>query len=426
VGQEPELDMQSEAKLKNGLVLTPEELGQWKTARKVRPVEGRVQLDAKTGKLTRTFEVRLPHGQAGKEIEFTAYAFNEDRVKSETDKKTYKVPVDAGPVKRRAYVIAMGVNAYENPAWDLRFAASDASRLQDALVQRLDPREYEVVPVTLISCKMPNCPKGNQDIGQDHATKQSLRAVLELLAGHPLGEELKKSVPPGGEKVRKAEPDDLVVITVSSHGYTTNEGMFYVIPSDSGQTEGHALTEQLRQKWVSSDELSAWLRDVDAGEMVMVVDTCHSAATVEEPGFKPGPMGSRGLGQLAYDKGMRILAASQADDVAVESAKLKQGLLTYALVHDGLEAMQAVKPGTQQITLDSWLEYGSERVPKLYVEVVQNNVQVFEGAPKGVEVHEEAASGTNTLKKPRVFQQPSLFDFQKRQSAVDLSHVLSR
>src|ERR1700761_3614638 len=99
----------------------------------------------------------------------------------------------------------------------------------------------------------------------------------------------------------------------------------------------------------------------------MIVDTCHSASTVDEPGFKPGPMGSRGLGQLAYDKGMRILAASQADDVALESEKLKQGLLTYALVHDGLEAAQATSPETNgSITINSWLQYGANRVPGLY------------------------------------------------------------
>jgi len=31
---------------------------------------------------------------------------------------------------------------------------------------------------------------------------------------------------------------------------------------------------------------------------------------------------------LAYDTGMRILAASQADDMALEVGKLRQGLLT--------------------------------------------------------------------------------------------------
>ena len=48
-------------------------------------------------------------------------------------------------------------------------------------------------------------------------------------------------------------------------------------------------------------------------------------------------MGSRGLGQLAYNKAMMVLAASQADDVALESGSLAQGLLTYALVREGLD-----------------------------------------------------------------------------------------
>ena len=56
----------------------------------------------------------------------------------------------------------------------------------------------------------------------------------------------------------------------------------------------------------------AHLRDVDAGELALIVDDCHSAAAIEGTDFKPGPMGSRGLGQLSYDKGMRILTATRS------------------------------------------------------------------------------------------------------------------
>ena len=79
--------------------------------------------------------------------------------------------------------------------------------------------------------------------------------------------------------------------------------------------------------------------------------------------------------------------------MALGSEQLKQGLLTYALVLDGLEARQAVKPGTKEITLDSWLEYGLERVPKLYEEVLQGKVQTFETASKDVKVDEEPSPG---------------------------------
>ena len=69
---------------------------------------------------------------------------------------------------------------------------------------------------------------------------------------------------------------------------------------------------------IGSSELTAWLRDVQAGEIALIVDACQSAAAVDRDGFKPGPLGSRGLGQLAYDKGMRVLAACQKAGVALE------------------------------------------------------------------------------------------------------------
>jgi len=75
---------------------------------------------------------------------------------------------------------------------------------------------------------------------------------------------------------------------------------------------------------INSDELSEWLRKIDAGEMVLIIDACQSAASVSGGGFKPGPMGSRGLGQLAYDKGMAVLAAAQADSAALEDRRVGQ------------------------------------------------------------------------------------------------------
>ena len=52
----------------------------------------------------------------------------------------------------------------------------------------------------------------------------------------------------------------------------------------------------------------------------MIVNAFQSAASIEGAGdFRPGPMGSRGLGQFVYDKGVRLMAASQAETIALES-----------------------------------------------------------------------------------------------------------
>ena len=84
-------------------------------------------------------------------------------------------------------------------------------------------------------------------------------------------------------------------------------------------------------------------------------------------------MGSRGLGQLAFDKGMRILTASQAGDVSIESNEIRQGLLTNALVRDGLGRGKAAVNG--RVTIGGWLKYAERRVPSLFKELLEGNVQ---------------------------------------------------
>jgi uncharacterized caspase-like protein len=206
-----------------------------------------------------------------------------------------------------------------------------------------------------------------------------------------------------------------VIIAFSGHGYTDLQGRFYLLPSNSGAQS--AITDTDLSKFISSDELSQWLKDVDAGEMVMLIDACHSAASVPE-GFKPGPMGDRGLGQLAYDKGMQILAATQADDVALESEKLGQGLLTYALVQDGLEALKAAPGGSGPITIKSWLHYAEKRVPELYDEIqagklrlVGNETQTGKPQLVGRDPIIDRAFYSQTAEHA---QTPALFDFYKQ------------
>jgi hypothetical protein len=186
-----------------------------------------------------------------------------------------------------------------------------------------------------------------------------------------------------------------------------------LFPYDIGPGPGRSITPELLARTISTDDLYFWLRDIDAGEMVLVVDACHSAATVAAEGYKPGPMASRGLGQLAYDKGMRVLAASQADSLALESALLQHGLLTYSLVRDGLEAGRADhRPRDGRITLREWLGYGVLRVPELYGEIRRGEVR---SSGRGVAV--EVVGDEDLLQR---LQEPALFDFSRTRKVVVL------
>ena len=206
-----------------------------------------------------------------------------------------------------------------------------------------------------------------------------------------------------------------MILAFSGHGYTDNQARFYLLPSNSGKES--TITDAILPKFVSSDELSQWLRDVDAGEMVMLIDACHSAASVPE-GFKPGPMGDRGLGQLAYDKGMQILAATQADNVALESERLGQGLLTYALVDDGLKARKAAPDGKGPITIKSWLHYAETRVPELYNEIQAGKLKLvgFNSADqtRALVAKEPTIDSIFYRETAQRAQTPTLFDFYKQ------------
>ncbi|UIK20666.1 caspase family protein [Rhizobium leguminosarum] len=349
------------------------------------------------------FRVQLGSKHQGDKVKFTVYGFNEDRVRSEPYTGVFTVHRDIPPATRRAYVIAVGVNSYKAPGLQLAYAASDAVSITKVL-QGLNG--VEVVPVLLTSDIARNV-DGKDVPAIDHARKEDIRDVLALLAGK--GEEnrqrLRDTIGSVADKLSKVTPDDLVVLAFSGHGYT-ERGSFFILPSDSGDDlSNHAAM-------ISSEELTAWLRNVDAGEMVMIIDACHSAAGVPE-GFKPGPMGDRGLGQLAYDKRMRILAATQAADVAIESGELGQGLLTYALVKEGLSketdgSLAADANNDGAVSLKEWLTYAEFRVPHLYEDIISGKVQKSKDSNPNPVLLQDTE---------RHAQTPVLFDFTNQTDA---------
>ena len=249
--------------------------------------------------------------------------------------------------------------------------------------------EYEeVIAIPLIS-----------DRGSLVAAKPLIKGVFDALAGKFIDPTMASRIPKL-EQIRRATPDDFLLICFATHGFVAEKGKFYLFPCDIGADA--KSPSSFADRLISSDELSEWLLNVDAGPMVMLVDACYSARSVEREGFKPGPMGDRGLGQLAFNKRMRILAASQADDVAREPGKLAQGLLTYALIRDGIESGQADRlPVDGRITMTEWLTYGASRVPSLHEAIMSGRTL---DPDRGIRPFEQRAVVARS-------QVPALFDF---------------
>jgi hypothetical protein len=363
----------------------PADLPAWRAANFTPP-------DTQDGRRRWTFDIPIPTD--GKPIIFSAYSFNADRVKSDTATRDWQPPPQPRR-PRRAYVLTIGINDYAEPRLKLNFAVPDAELISQRLAAIPG---YEVRRITLASA--PGRP----------VTAGHIASALLILGGTDPDED--KAILRGGghdgSLLAEATPDDIVIISFSGHGHARPDGTFALLASDVRWGALDAAPDPATV--LPADVLTLLLGRIQAGEIAFIIDACHSGAAVNTPDFKPGPMGDPGLGQLAFDKGMRILAATQADDVAIENPNLAHGLLTAAL-GEGLTATggPADLDGNRKISLDEWLRYAVARLPSLEAEVRRGGGPIL---TRGVRLVLRGSA-----EAPRS-QEATLFDFTNAASPV--------
>jgi WD40 repeat protein len=334
--------------------------------------------------------IPLPTGGDGwEDVEFSAYAFNGDRVKSATARLPYP-PGKLAARARQAYLLSFAVGEAQDPSWGLWFSVSDAASVESLLAAGLRG-SYEVHTQRFFSRPEDD---GGAVAGEREASKASLRSALAALA-------------PGAANPKPATPDDVVVLFVSSHGYVAPDGTFYLIPSDTGSlglstrfldlcagpktqcsAESQREAKEFLDRAISAKELADWLRPIDAGAVVLILDTCHSAAAAGLE-YKPGPMGDATLGQLYYDKRMLALAAAEEQSPALGTFQLGRSLLAQAL----LKAAES----SGGLDLRVWLAEAARLLPDLYE-------RHFAGSPFPPQVprlYDFTAHGTGAVLDPK-------------------------
>jgi hypothetical protein len=318
-----------------------------------------------------------------------AYAFNRDNVKSKDAPLVFN---GADSLKRKgtAYIIAVGVNEYENSQYNLKYAVADAQSFGDEMRRRQTQLAgFERVEVV-------------QLVDKD-ATKANILAAIKRLAGET-GPPTLKSGPL--DTLKRAEPEDTVVIYFAGHG-TAQAQRFYLIPHDLGYTgERTKLTEQglktMLAHSISDIELEAAVEGLDAGHLLLIIDACNSGQALEAEEKRRGPMNSKGLAQLAYEKGMYILTAAQSFQAALEAAQLGHGYLTYALVEEGLKTPVAdIAPKDGVVIAREWLNFATERVPQMQEE------KMSQGRGVGLEIV-FVEGEKKSVQRPRVFYRREL------------------
>lgn len=319
---------------------------------------------------------------------FTAYAFNRDNVKS----ADARIVVLGDEGLRRApttYIVAVGVNTYANPRYNLKFSAADAnSFVEEVKRQRalVEPKG-KIEAVTLLDAD---------------ATKANILTALRRLAGADASA-LPASAPKSLEALKPAEPEDVVIVYFAGHG-TAQRNRFYLIPHDIGYMGEREIKTEFNLQTilghsVSDEELEKLFEPINASQVVLVLDACNSGQALEAEEQRRGPMNSRGLAQLAYEKGMYVLTAAQSYQAALEAAQLGHGLLTYALVQEGLQKGEADSRAAHdgQIVVREWFDFAAERVPRMRFEQVK--------LARGIKVARVAAPD---VQRPRTFYRREL------------------
>jgi hypothetical protein len=359
------------------------------------------------------------------------------------------------------YVLAIGINEYENAAFNLKYAVADATSLGEELPPRQRPLgQFDKIEV--LSLLNEEATKGNilqalhgfhgerflrsqsssksilgnalivigalvclalifiakkTGLGNRASLGFAVAGALLLLTGAVL--HWKNGTMPFRRQTAlslnvKVEPEDTIIIYFAGHG-TAQRNHFYLIPHDIGY-QGPRRNDQILANLptilahgISDEELQQVFEKIDVGHLLLIIDACNSGQALEAAEKRRGPLNSKGLAQLAYEKGMYILTAAQSYQAAIEAEQLGHGFLTYALVNEGLKTRSADQlPDDGQVTAREWLDYATQRVPQMQVarmqqgRLLQQDVAFVEGEEKLTDIE------SRSVQQPKVYYRSEL------------------
>lgn len=331
------------------------------------------------------------------ENEFTAYAFNHDNVKSNDALALITGTFDKQRGKLK--VLAMGINEYQDKRYDLNFAVPDAVELSSEILKQQERLgNYDALEPVILT--------------NSEATGKNIRLALSRFAKGEqaaLPDTLEPDTRQKLSAIQPTQPEDVLIVYFSGHGFADGD-RFFLIPHDLGFDENTKLNDKdklkiLKEHSLSDIELERLFREVDAGQILFVIDACKSGQVLTADDPRRGPMNSKGLAQLAYEKGMYILTASTSQQAAMEATRttdgkeIKHGLLTYTLL-EGLNTAKADIDTNKEVIEREWFAYAVEQVPQLQLEIMKRKGEIIIiGNPDESKLSPEKRG----LQTPRIF-----------------------
>jgi hypothetical protein len=207
------------------------------------------------------------------------------------------------------------------------------SRFSDKTVPRLN---YTTADATALAAALTNPEIGRFPAAHVHvltdeqATTKNIKESLNWIA-------------------RQAEPNDLVLIYVATHGTPRTAdsagGANYLITYDTEMNSGGTFDEDAiyATAYPMVELANAVSTRMKAMRTAVILDTCYSGGSLKNASALMGPVKNTApsgqmLERMTQGTGRIVMAASQVDEESMESADLGHGYFTYFL-------LQALKEG---------------------------------------------------------------------------------
>ena len=208
------------------------------------------------------------------------------------------------------YALIISIGAYRDSLISpLQYAVDDARELYEVLT---DPRTGLFEPENIVY------------LTNQNATRQEIEFKFDDLIARAKNEQ------------------DLLFVFYAGHGFTyPNTSDTYWLTYDT--LVGNDQGMRIKSTALSNLTLAKKLSEIKAHTVVLFVDACFSAGMVDQSSE------IRGLETyLSSGKDYVIISSSQANQMSIESNRLKHGLFSYYLIH-GLR-------GDADMNMDGWVE----------------------------------------------------------------------
>jgi WD40 repeat protein len=344
---------------------------------------------------------------------FSAYAFNKDGVKSR-DSPPLVVTAPPWVAKQRTlYIISIGVNKYSDPRLELRYAAADAKMFGDdlAIYQRQTQQFRKVRVLYLLDSQ---------------AAKERITTAIARLSGanaHNVGHD-----PEIPDDWGPAAVQDVVVIYFAGHGMAIG-GRYFLLPSDVRTWNNRTLQQvgsESQSEALSDDEIATALEPVQAAKILLIIDACDSGQILGGETRRIGPMNTKGFAQMAFERGMSVVAAAKDGQLAREPSSLGHGILTYSLIEEGLRRAKVPTNVRGEITEQAWLQYAVTAVPRIYAlccgpRAVRRVPRVVRAMPRGARSF--LVDGNPVIPEGKVLQEARVFYGRSGEESWTIRHV---